>query len=104
MALTDSAAGPPSDLTVTAAVHTLTPLEPWVGIHPLGLGEAHLQLAVTGAPTDVRWSASGEASALLVGTTELLGLTAEAAGQLGTGLRLRSFEGEVNLDRLAAEL
>lgn len=102
VALSDSAAGPPSDLEIHATLHTLTPLEPWVGIRPLGIGESDLRLAVHGPPDALEWTAGGEASALLVGTTELLGLTADASGRLGAGLKLRSLEGEVHLDHLTA--
>lgn len=100
VALTDSARGPASDLSVQGELRSLTPLEPWVGIRPLGLGEGRFELSVAGAPDALRWTADGEASALLIGTTELLGLTIDGSGQLGSGLALRSLEGEVQLDRL----
>ncbi len=102
VALADSMSGADSDLVVEATLGSLAPLEPWVGIRPLGLGEGHLRAEIRGAPNALRWTASAEASALLVGSTELLGLATDASGRLGPGLALRSFDGELHLDRLTA--
>lgn len=97
----DAMAGLESDLALEATLRSLTPLEPWVGIRPLGLGEGHLRAEVQGAPDALRWTASARASALLLGSTELLGLDADASGRMGPGLGLESLDGELHLDRLS---
>lgn len=91
-----------SDLSIDVALRSLTPLETWVGIEPLGLGEGRITASVEGAPDALRWTAQARASALLLGGTELLGLEADATGSLDPGLVLSSFAGDLHLDRLTA--
>ncbi len=92
--------GGASDLSVEIDLWSLAPLEPWVGITPLGLGEGRITASVTGRPDSLRWATSVRTSALLLGRTQLQGLEAEAEGGLAPGLRLSSFDGTLQLDRL----
>ncbi len=102
LALTDSPARGASDLSVEVTLRSLTPLEPWVGLQPLGLGEGRVVASVTGPPDALRWTTSARASALLLGPTTLLGLEVDASGGLAPGLVPTSFDGELHLDRLTA--
>jgi translocation and assembly module TamB len=100
MPVSDSAAAVIADLTVDATIRSLDAVQRWLGIEPLGLGAGEVHFAVTGPADSLRVDATVAASAALFGRTRLIGLESSFQGRLGSGLRLASATGTIELDRL----
>lgn len=96
----DEAATRPSDLRVSGEVKSLTPLEGVIGMAPLRIGTGNFDLRITGPPNATLVTASADASALLFGTTELVGLKSSLEATLTPELKLGPANGRLTFDRL----
>jgi len=96
----DGAGGRAADLRVEGDIQALTPLEGLVGMDPLRLGTGRVDLHLTGPVDSLSVEASATASALLLGTTELVGLDARIQARASGGEGLGAASGRIELDRL----
>ncbi len=90
-----------ADLRLQGEVQSLTPLESMVGIRPLRLGTGEFSLEVAGPPDSLLVNATAKATALLLGTTEVVGLDSHVQGRMSVAGGLGPVSGGLELDRLS---
>lgn len=101
VAIVETATGA-SDFRLSGRVQSVAPLQDFVGITPIGIGAGDFDVRITGPPDQATVTASANASALLLGTTELVGLESSLEATMTPSLELGPTTGRIALDRLTA--